>query len=714
MKLKKKATLRVLEKSTTPLTLKQIRQRLGLNKQHHAKLKAVLNKLVAKKKLHLQNGKFSAGLAQPPASAKGASGSVGFFQKTRQGFGFVSLEEGADVYVGKKDQKGAMDGDRVEIVLVSSRHPKGRRGKIVRIAERPHKQFLARLARGTRVSLALPLQEKSSLPPVVIAAENDLAAAQSGDLICGILVPPPPGTKELYGKILRILPVQSVDELALDLILTENQIATEFSKEALQEAQSFPKRVVYRAQSARTDLRHLGFVTIDGQDAQDFDDAVYAETEKSGYRLWVSIADVAHYVQPNQPLDQAAYQRGTSVYFPTHAIPMLPQALSNDLCSLRPKVNRLTLTCEMAMDAKGEVCDYWIYESLIQSQARLNYEEVAEYLAGRDAAIPDCALQKSLQTLHKLSQILAKKRFRRGAVDFSFPEYCTTLNQQGQVVGFRKAFQSSSMKLIEQLMLEANETVARHCIRHKLPALYRVHEPPDLSKMEKFQRTFWYLGLGEKLLELDDSKNINKLLQKIKKHPNLHQIQLMLLKSMALACYQTRNKGHFGLAAPYYTHFTSPIRRYPDLLVHRVLKSHIAAERTGRAFRGKPLDSGVAEHLSQQERKAETAERQSHDLMKVIFLEQHVGQSLHAQVMALHFHGLQVELTDLCIECFLPLESLNDDFYHYDETRLVLVGEHLHHVVQAGDGLQLRLVRTDRLNRKLEFELDTWLTDQAA
>lgn len=724
MKLKKKVVLQILEKSAVPLSLSQIRHRLGVKKQQHAKLKALLKKLVLKGKLHHAQGKFMHPKTKPPPQTfppkfprqqLTTAGMIGSFSKNPRGFGFVSVDRGRDVYVAKRDQQGALDGDRVEIVFMRSRHSGARKGKIVRIVERQYKHFLARLVRGKRVTLALPLYEKSNLPAVVISAENDLTEAQSGDLITGILTPSPPGCKDRYGKILRILPVQMVDELAFDLILTENQIATEFSEEARKGAESFSRRVCYQPDSGRVDLRYLEFVTIDGKDARDFDDAVYAEKQENGnYRLWISIADVAHYVQPNQPIDEEAYQRGTSVYFPTHAIPMLPEALSNHLCSLRPKVNRLTLTCEMEMDATGAVLDYSIYESIIRSQARLNYEEVADFLEEKTSTIGNKKIQKSLETMYQLSQILAKKRYLRGAVNFSFPEYRTELNKNREVTGFRKDFQSVSMKLIEQLMLEANETVARHCLKHKLPGLYRVHDKPDMFKMEKFQNTFWSLGIAEKLSRLHDSKNINKLLQSTLHHPNRYQIQLLLLKSMALACYRTNNQGHFGLAAEYYTHFTSPIRRYPDLIVHRALKAQILSQRKGKRLKARPIDSEIAEHLSQQERKAEVAEKQSLELVKIIFLEKYLGQSLTAQVNAVHANGIQVELTDLCLECFLPLESLNDDFYYYDETRLALRGNHSNYLVQAGTRLRVHLVRTDRINRKLGFQLENWLENQAA
>ncbi len=727
MNLKKKVVLRILEQSGAPLSLKQIRHRLGVKKQQLAKLKALLDVLILKGKLEQVGGEFllaskrSCASQSPPSLHKKAHanksilpGLKGIFSKTPRGFGFVSMAKGQDVYISRRDRHGALDGDRVEVVLTGSRRPGQRKGKIVGIVEKKPRSFLARLVRGKRMTLALPINKNSELPPVVISPQDDLAEARSGDLISGILVPALAHSKDIFGKILKVLPAQTVDELAFDLILTENQIATEFSEEACRTAENLPQRVLFHAESGRVDLRALGFVTIDGKNARDFDDAVYVEKQDSGtFRLFVAIADVAHYVRPNCPIDQEAYQRGTSVYFPTHAIPMLPDILSNHLCSLRPGVNRLTLTCEMEINAEGQVRDFSIYESLIRSQARLTYEEVAAFLEGNPPNIRSNKIRDSLRIMYELSELLARKRYKRGAIDFIFPEFRVELNETGEIVGFRKEFQSVSMRIIEQFMLEANESVAQHCLRYDLPGLYRVHDKPDKFKMEKLQNTFWRLGLSDKAVSFRNSQKINQFLRKLKGHPHRHQIQLMLLKSMALASYRTGNKGHYGLAAKHYTHFTSPIRRYPDLIVQRALKTKLRADRMGKPYHGKTVPPEVAEHLSQQERKAELAERQSYELIKTIFLERYLGQFLEAQVVAVHSAGLTTELTDHRIECFVPMKALHDDYYHYDERRLLLYGQNSNRLVQAGTLLQLQMTRADQVQRTIEFRLERWLDEPA-
>ncbi len=725
MKLKKKAIFRVLEQSAVPLNLNQIRHRLGVRKRQRAKLQAILHELIVKNKILEKNSKYALAGAtdalefQKSEISNGeslgrrtAQRITGVFSKSSQGYGFVDIGSGKDdIFIPKSRQLNASSGDRVEVELSRSQHTRRQKGRVVKIIERNCKQFLARLVRGKRVSLAIPINQKSGLPPVVILPDHDSEEAKSGDIIEARLLDDYSESKELFGGIVRILPVASVSEVAFDLILVENKIRTAFPEEALQQAENFGKQVRYNPKSARTDLRDLGFVTIDGKDARDFDDAVFVEKQMSGsYLLFVSIADVAHYVRPGSPIDQEAYQRGTSTYFPTHAVPMLPEALSNHLCSLKPNVNRLTLTCEMEVTPEGETIDYSIYESVTRSQARLNYTDVADYLEGRPSTLRrNRKICQSLEVMHELAQILAKKRYRRGAIDFSFPEYAATLDQDRKIVGFHKDYQSVSMKLIEQFMLEANETVARHCLTNNLPALYRVHDKPDLFKLEKLQETFWHFGISAKLAQLGNPKQINRVLEKIKEHPAQEQIQVLLLKSMALACYRITNDGHFGLAAEFYTHFTSPIRRYPDLIVHRALKATQHQQHEENQSQVELVSSEVAAHLSQQERQADTAEKQSFELIKTIFLENYLGQSLLAQVLAVNPTGISVELEDLCVDCFLPLESLTDDYYRYDEVSLSLLGSRKKRLIRPGKRLMVTVARTDRISRQVDLQIAKWL-----
>lgn len=735
MKINKRAVLRLLQKQDYPLSAQQIRRRLGIKKQQVAKLTAWLHKLIQKGKV-VQKGNLytvpevlessiKAGKGSPKAVSSGrtkkASPSpsdhsdsrlTGIFSKMAKGVGYVDIpNQPKGFLIRERDQGGALNGDRVEVHLLGRRGYRGRtRGRIIRIVERKCTRFLGKLVRGKQTVLALPVNRKLGLPSVIIPSQYDIPDIESDALVEVELLPEQQETKDYFGRIIRILNDTEADQLGFNLILTENNIRLEFSKDLLDFAKTFPTRVVFAPESGRVDQRQLGYVTIDGKTARDFDDAVYVEkTDQGDYRLYVAIADVAHYVRPGNPIDEEAYLRGTSVYFPTHAIPMLPEALSNHLCSLKPKVNRLTLTCEMLFSPEGELNDYSIYESMIRSQARLVYDDVEIYLNGDPSPIRNPRIQKLLKLMNELAQVLSKKRYQRGAVNFNFPDFNIELDHKNRMVGMSKDYQSNAMKLIEQFMLEANETVARHCERCGLPVLYRVHDKPDMVKLGKFQKTFWHFGVTTPLDTLEDSKNFNLVFEQIEAFPNRDQLQLSLLKTMALACYRTQNDGHFGLAATHYAHFTSPIRRYPDLIVHRALKAHLKARRTKMKPRYNQVSNEIAEHLSQQERLADTAERQSLDLMKTVFLEKHIGDIFKATVTSIEAGGIKVELDEYTIEWFIPLEILDDDLYQYNPVNLSITGSYRSRKIGIGDQLMLQLVRVDCIHREMDFSFENWI-----
>jgi ribonuclease R len=639
----------------------------------------------------------------------------GRFIATSRGFGFVSIGKGkSDVFVPQGDQNGAMDGDLVEVRAYSKPGKDRSRGFIQKILKRSTSKVLARLVRGRRTTLAIPINQKNGVPPLVILKENDESTIESGTLVAVELLSQQGDDNELYAKVLQPVTKDVRDNLGFNLILTENQIRSEFPIETQKEAEFFSNRVTYDTASARVDQRELGFLTIDGKTARDFDDAVFAKANGDGsWQIYVAIADVAHYVRPGSAIDQEAYRRGTSVYFPTHAIPMLPENLSNNLCSLKPDVNRLTLTCEMLVDASGSVKSYRIYESIIRSQARLIYEDVAEFLdTGQSQAMRNQGVLDSLNVLNDVAKVLQVKRTQRGAINFNFADQQIELDDQNQMIGVKKEFQSSSMKLIEQFMLEANETVARHCTDNRLPALYRVHGTPGFSKLERLKKVFQRFNIPATSSSLIDSGQFNTVLEYIEKLPNKIQLQILLLRSMALATYEITNQGHFGLGAKYYSHFTSPIRRYPDLVTHRALKHELHAKLELKPSPNSHPSFMMAEYLSEQERRAEKAEIESISLMKVNFMEKFIGQSMEAQIISAENKGFRVELLPYSIEWFIPIESLKNDNYVFDEINLVLQGRRTKNIIGAGDKIQLRLIRADTLHRLMEFDIEghstTW------
>ncbi|MED5435013.1 MAG: ribonuclease R [SAR324 cluster bacterium] len=756
MKSHKKQILRLLENHGDSLSTKQIRGALGLNKTATAKLKAELLKLIKAGKISKQGTRYFKAQEKPkhavskekrkeakeakiekrsqiknesiwkprakrrPRSSSGKT-EKGYFTRNQKGFGFVAIGGGrSDVFVGENEQGYAMEGDLVEIEIFRRRGFHGKRkGEIVNVIERASSEILARLKRTKRETVAVPVHRNSGLPFLWIAEEDDLPELETGTLVEVELLEENKHAKKSSpapsGRVLRALENTSDHELGFQLILNENLIRTEYPQGSLEHVKKFSPQVRFDSSSGRRDLRDLDFVTIDGKTARDFDDAVCVTSDSGksgGFRLFVAIADVAHYVRPEDPVDQEALIRGTSVYFPTHAVPMLPEELSNNLCSLRPNVNRLTLTCEMRIDSSGEVIGYSLAESIIRSRARLIYEDVADLLDGRTSSISSPELQTNIRKMHKLAKILERKRIQRGAVQFSFAEEVFEFDSDQQMTGIGRSYQSSAMKLIEQFMLEANETVARHCVKNRIPVLYRVHDRPDMRKLQKLQQTFFRFGVKTSLNTLADPKKFNEVIEQIQELPHFEQLQVLLLRSMALAVYQTTNKGHFGLAAKYYVHFTSPIRRYPDLVVHRALKEKLHFDQGVKSKNERPpfVNSEMAEQCSQQERRAEKAERQGIDLMKVDFLAPHAGQTFQAVVTSIDNYGFRVNLEPHGLEWFLPLEAMPDDNYVYDDIRLSLQGRRKNRTLQAGQRLEIRLLRADPIHRTLEFEVERWLS----
>ncbi|MGK5092583.1 VacB/RNase II family 3'-5' exoribonuclease [Deltaproteobacteria bacterium TL4] len=737
MKIKKNQVLSTLAKHTDSLSIKQLRQMLGLNKRYHFQVKDLLHELVLAGKVAKRGTRFSIAeisqhkphavrhnqITHPPHHQSNASPKAhnsekikGIYTTTSKGYGFVIIGNGQeDLFIPPHKEGGAMDGDEVLVELIHA-HGRGKsRGQVVKITKRHCLRVIARLVRHQNKILALPLNLKSGLPPVQIIANPEYPDIPLDSFveveIIDVQQPKHKASKkaEYFGKIVSVMSGQSLEQIALNTLLAENNIRTTFTEETLFCANQLPKRVVYDPASKRVDLRSCHFVTIDGKTARDFDDAVYVQAQDSGgYQLFVSIADVAHYVQKDDLVDQEAYQRGTSVYLPTHAISMLPEVLSNNLCSLKPGVNRLTLTCQMTLSAEGEVDNYSVYESIIRSHGRLVYEDVEDFYQEKATPIRNEEMREQLLLMKKLADILIRKRSKRGAIDFDFPDFEIELDEHDKMWNLKKRYQSSAMRVIEQFMLEANETIASHCKLHKIPMLFRNHLGPDQIKLMSLQKTFWFHGIKVDLSSIESSREFNEIFVKIKDLPNRNQLQLMLLRCMSLAVYSPYNKGHYGLAAPNYCHFTSPIRRYPDLLLHRALKTHI---RETLENKGKPKNSvpeSIGDFLSQQERRAETVEKKSTKLKIVAFMENKLDEIFDAQVISVENSGFSVELKKYSIEWFIPLEMIDEDLYIYDKVSLSLRGRYKHRVIRSGVPLKLKLLRTDLFQQQMDFHVESW------
>jgi ribonuclease R len=555
----------------------------------------------------------------------------------------------------------------------------------------------------------LPLNEK--LPMIFVPPEERQAGGEPDSVVeVEIVSYPRDADTAPTGRILRVIENAGSPDQIVASILDDLQIPTAFSRQTEREVARIGREPRVSGARGREDLTELPFVTIDGEDARDFDDAVCLSTLPDGSRrLQVAIADVAQFVKADTALDGEAYARGTSVYFPRGVVPMLPELLSNDLCSLRPGEPRLTLTCEMDLDAGGKRKAYRLFESVIQSKARLTYHEVQQFLETKRARQLGRAarLAGMIAEMGELALLLARKRRERGALGFEFPEARFTFAKGERPERVEKAFPTEATRLIEQFMLEANEAVAWHCATEKIPILYRVHDPPPPDQLTTLRLQLQTFGLEVREGELADPRGINRLLGRIRNHPGHEELELNVLRALTQAQYRSANDGHFALNATHYTHFTSPIRRFPDLLVHRALKRTL---RSGRKASAAPvaLPEEAGAHLSTRERTAGEAENRVRRLYKVLYMEPFLGESFPAQVTGLSAKGLWVSLRDHFAEGFVPLSLLPDDHYRFDAQRNVLRGRRRRREIRFGEQLTVQLARAERMTQELEFAFNAW------
>ena len=635
---------------------------------------------------------------------------VGKLSAHPDGYAFVMPEkEGEpDVYVGRRDQLGAMHGDKV--VARVEREEGGNRlsGRIIRILDRAMTRVVGRYEAGRGfgvvVSTNMRVTNEFYVPP------KNSGGATNGDLVTAEIVSYPEPHRSAVVNVTKVMGRAGEPGLDTDLIIEEHNLKTVFSDAALKEAKATPRGVTAEMLAGRRDLRNIRTVTIDGERARDFDDAVAVERLAGGkIRLYVSIADVSHYVRPGAPLDVDARERATSVYFPDRVLPMLPEELSNGICSLNPDVDRLTLTAEMVFDEAGNRVSSDFYESVIKSWARMTYTDVAAIIEKDDPEtkekyadfVPDFAL------MHELMGRLNRMRRGRGSIDFDLPEPEVVVNLQGVTTDILKSERNEAHRLIEEFMLAANEAVAGHLEAHGVPFLYRIHEEPDEEKMAELGTLVKGYGLpwpGEGAIR---PKTLANLIEKLKGMPEERYLNTIVLRSMKLARYGPENLGHFGLASSCYCHFTSPIRRYPDLLVHRALKEQIRsgelpAERKSAVAASLPY---LGQHCSFMEREAEDAERQVVELKKLQFMMDKVGAEFPGFVSGVTAFGFFVELEEFFVEGLVRLTSLHDDYYTYEGARHELVGSHTGRTFRLGDKVTIVLDRVDMERRRMEFSV---------
>ncbi len=628
----------------------------------------------------------------------------------RDGYGFVVPEkEGEDVFVPARYLGGAMDGDRVA-VRVDARGRFGRpEGRVVRVLEHAHSTIVGRFGFERRQGLVVPADPRLHYPVLVDAGSSQ--GARPGQMVILRIDSYPARNRSPQGRIVEVL--GDADDPAVEIRTVAHKFGLPefFPDEVLHAAAAIPGQVSPQDLANREDLRQVPLVTIDGETAMDFDDAVAVRGEKGGMmRLWVAIADVGYYVAPDSLIEREAFERATSVYFPGRCIPMLPEALSNEICSLKPQQDRLAVTAELVFDREGNRLSSRFYRAVIRSRARLTYSEVRDMVEKEDAdAIGRYAdLFPQLQEMKELALRLMDMRRKRGSLDFDLPEAEVVLGLRGRPEDIVRAERNLAHRIIEEFMLAANEAVAAFLSDGGVPLPYRIHEPPDLEKMQLFQEFVAHLNYGLSLgRDGVDSRQLQELLAEVSDKPEEQLVNQVLLRSMKQARYAAENVGHFGLAADRYCHFTSPIRRYPDLVVHRILCEVLEREKLSDrrlAFWRRRLPA-IAEQSSQNERRAMEAERDIIDLKKCQFMLDKVGREYRGFVSGVQHFGFFVELEDVFVEGLVHIATLKDDYYQYEESLHRLIGQRRRRVFQIGDEVMVRLRKVDVDRRELDFEL---------
>ena len=681
-----------------PMKIKEIAIMLNVPKEQRRELQEVLDELVCDGKIEVSaKGKYS--------KAEGKY-LTGIFTAHQRGFGFVTVPgEDEDIFIPEAQVNGAMHLDTVQVAVTKGASSEKRReGSVVKILKRGMEQLVCYYEESKNYGFAVPDNPRFT-QDIFIPKEHSMGAVRGHKVVVQITEYGKNGRKP-EGKVVEIL--GHVNDPGTDImsIVRGYDLPMEFPAKVLKQVERVPDEVSEADMAGRMDLRDWQTVTIDGEDAKDLDDAITLTKENGKYTLGVHIADVTNYVQEHSALDVEALNRGTSVYLVDRVIPMLPHKLSNGICSLNAGENRLALSCIMTIDEKGNVVDHTIAETVIKVDRRMSYNSVKKILEDKDEA--ERAKYKELipmfELMQELAGILRKKRMSRGSIDFDFPETKIILNEQGKPVDIKPYDRNVATKIIEDFMLIANEIVAQDYFWQELPFVYRTHDNPDGEKIKKlatFINNFGYsIHIGQDEVH---PKELQKLLIKIEGTPEEALISRLTLRSMKQAKYTTVSTGHFGLATNYYCHFTSPIRRYPDLQIHRIIKDNLRGRMDAKkiAHYEKILDD-VASHSSKTERRAEEAERETDKLKKVEYMSERIGECFEGVISGVTEWGFYVELPNT-IEGLVHVTSLKDDYYHYDERSYELIGETTNHRYKLGQKVKVMVEATDKLLRTIDF-----------
>lgn len=622
------------------------------------------------------------------------------------GFGFlVTDDDGDDVHLSARQMRTLFHGDRA-LVRITGLDRRGRReGSVVEVLKRNTRTVVGRFFNERGVTFVSP--DNKRLPMEIAIPSGEANGAQHGQIVTVEIIEQPSKCSPPVGRVVEVLGDHMAPGMEIDIAIRSHDIPQAWPPAVEQEIRAFGAEVPESAKPGREDLRGTALVTIDGADARDFDDAVYCERAGTGWRLLVAIADVSHYVHPDTALDREAYERGNSVYFPERVIPMLPEVLSNGLCSINPEVDRLCLVCELFFKRDGSVLRSRFFNGLMRSHARLTYDEAAAIMVDHDAAAcrRRAPLVPHLDELYQLYQALRKARVKRGAIDFDTTETRIIFGADRKIERIVPLVRNDAHKVIEECMIAANVAAANLLEKHHMPTLYRIHAAPATEKIADLQEFLNELGLGLRGGGKPTGRDFAALLDMVQDRPDAHLINTVLLRSMPRAEYSPANVGHFGLAHECYAHFTSPIRRYPDLLVHRAIRHVLAGKKPGSfAYRADAMVD-IGEHCSTAERRADEATRDAVDWLKCEFMLDKVGEIYEGIITSVTSFGIFVELRDIYVEGLVHVTALGNDYYHYEPTRHWLMGERTHRIFRLGDAVTVKVVQVNLDDRKIDFEL---------
>ena len=631
----------------------------------------------------------------------------------REGFGFLQVEgKKDDFFIPNVQMQKVMHGDYV-LAQPNGFDRKGRpEVRIVRVLEANKKQIVGRFFIEQGIGYVMP--DDSRITRDILIPDNARLGARMGQVVVVELHPRTAPFFQPIGKITEVLGDNMAKGMEVEIAIRKHDIPHSFPSAVEKQLKKWAEDVPEEAKRGRVDLRDLPLVTIDGEDARDFDDAVFCQKQGKGWKLWVAIADVSYYVRPKSALDTEAYNRGNSVYFPNRVVPMLPEKLSNGLCSLNPQVDRLCMVCEMTISAKGKMTDYQFYEAVMNSHARLTYNKVAKILE-KDTALCEryASLVPHLQDLHDMYQALVKARQQRGAIEFETIESKFIFNALGRIERIEPAVRNDAHKIIEECMILANIASANFMAKHQEPALYRIHAVPSEEKLTAFRSFLAECGLSLSGGNKPTPTDYAQLLEQIKPRPDHELIQTMLLRSMSQAVYSADNIGHFGLALEEYAHFTSPIRRYPDLTLHRGIKYLLAKQKGskrkttdtgGYHYQLEEID-GFGAHCSSTERRADDATREVADWLKCEYMQDHVGEEFEGVISSVTGFGFFVRLNDLFIDGLVHISGLANDYYLFDMPKQRLIGENSGMIFRLGDAVKVRVEAVSLEQKQIDFSL---------